>query len=111
MLSRRKRVYNMPTFQLSIITPEGKIFDDQIQMLRVPGSEGAFGVLARHAPLVSQLNKGVVKLSQESKTLFYSINSGVIEVDASHNALILCARAINASSEDEAAKLLTETTD
>lgn len=45
-------------FHTRIITPEGTVFDGEVLSLRLPGHDGEFGVLARHAPLLSALSMG-----------------------------------------------------
>ena len=56
----------MLTYQLTILTPDGKIFDNPVEELMAPGAAGMFGVLAQHASMVAALNKGVLKIKQNS---------------------------------------------
>ncbi len=49
-------------FRLSILTPERTVFDGNVEYLEAPGTEGYFGVLAHHAPLVSGLAEGTLKV-------------------------------------------------
>ena len=80
----------MSTYNLLIITPNGKVFDDQIEALTAPGSEGYFGVLAHHAPMVALLKKGLLKIKKDASELFFNIESGILEVSSlDHNVLIL----------------------
>ena len=92
----------MATYKLSIISPDGQIFQDQVESLVVPGQEGWMGILANHAPLVAALKKGVLKLSGPGIEKFYSILSGVLEVNASHEALVLADEAFEAATLQEA---------
>ena len=46
------------TFALSILTPEGPVFDGPVEYVQVPGSQGYLGVLAHHAALVTALAAG-----------------------------------------------------
>jgi len=55
------------TFQCSIVTPDGPVFDGEVEMVVVPGSEGGLGVLARHAPIVAQLDVGEVRVDLGGK--------------------------------------------
>lgn len=50
----------MPTFQLSLVSPEKLLFAGQADQVDLPGVEGDFGVLAGHAPVVAQLRPGIV---------------------------------------------------
>jgi F-type H+-transporting ATPase subunit epsilon len=50
----------MSTFQLSLVSPETLLFAGQVDQADLPGSEGDFGVLAGHAPVVTLLRPGIV---------------------------------------------------
>jgi len=50
----------MPTFQLSLVSPEKLLFAGQVDQVDLPGMEGDFGVLAGHAPVVAVLRPGIV---------------------------------------------------
>jgi F-type H+-transporting ATPase subunit epsilon len=50
----------MPTFQLSLVSPEKLLFAGQVDQVDLPGMEGDFGVLAGHAPIVAALRPGIV---------------------------------------------------
>ena len=50
------------TFALSLVTPEGAVFEGEAEMLIVPGEAGEIGVLARHAPLVALLKAGSTRV-------------------------------------------------
>lgn len=89
----------MPTYRLSIITPQGRIFDGQIESLIAPGTEGSFGVLAQHAPMVSLLAKGILSFKQDGKENFSAISSGILEIDKQHDVLLLADYAIPTASQ------------
>ena len=50
----------MPTFQLSLVSPESLLFSGQVDQVDLPGLEGDFGVLSGHAPIVAMLRPGIV---------------------------------------------------
>lgn len=52
----------MATFHLTILTPERRVFDDDVEYVEVPGTEGYLGVLAHHAALVTGLASGTLTL-------------------------------------------------
>ena len=56
---RRVAVADHPLFPVSVVTPEGPAFEGEAEMLIVPGAAGEIGVLARHAPLVAMLQRGL----------------------------------------------------
>ena len=66
---------------LEILTPEKKMYSGDVYGVQLPGVEGLFEVLDKHAPLVSALGKGNIKVLKEKNisTLYY-IQSGFVEV-------------------------------
>ena len=66
---------------LEILTPEKKIFSGDVYGVQLPGIEGMFEVLEKHAPLVSALKAGKLKiLKDKTATSSYEIKSGFVEV-------------------------------
>ena len=66
---------------LEILTPEKKIFSGEVYGVQLPGITGLFEVLDKHAPLVSALKIGKLKiLKDKTTTNSYSIQSGFVEV-------------------------------
>jgi F-type H+-transporting ATPase subunit epsilon len=66
---------------LDILTPEKKIYSGDVYGVQLPGVSGLFEVLDKHAPLVSALKKGTVKvLTNKTQTQSYNIQSGFVEV-------------------------------
>jgi F-type H+-transporting ATPase subunit epsilon len=66
---------------LEILTPEKKIFSGEVFGVQLPGISGLFEVLDKHAPLVSALKAGNMKiLKDKSATASYSIQGGFVEV-------------------------------
>ncbi len=79
--------------QLDIVTPDEKVFSGQVRLVQVPGTKGQFEVLKNHAPIISTLGVGKVKvIDEEGQTHFFNIDQGVIEVN--HNKIILLAEKI-----------------
>ena len=74
---------------LEIVTPEKTLYSNEIKYVLVPGSKGQFGVLKNHAPLISTLDIGQVKVIEEDDTeRFFDINGGVVEI-LKNNIIIL----------------------
>ena len=66
---------------LEILTPEKKLFSGDVQGVQLPGIDGLFEVLDKHAPLVSALGVGNVKVLQKgSASETYAIKGGFVEV-------------------------------
>ncbi|MFI5218527.1 MAG: ATP synthase F1 subunit epsilon [Bacteroidia bacterium] len=65
---------------LEIITPDKKLFSGEVTSVQVSGTSGQFTVLNNHAPIISTLDKGKVKVKSPSGEQLFDINGGVIEV-------------------------------
>lgn len=66
---------------LEILTPETKLYSGEVYGVQLPGIEGSFEVLDKHAPMVAALGKGKIKvLKTKTETTTYAIESGFAEV-------------------------------
>lgn len=66
---------------LEILTPEKKLFDAEVYGVQLPGSSGLFELLNHHAPLISALKKGTLKvLKDKQNVLYFSIEDGFVEM-------------------------------
>jgi F-type H+-transporting ATPase subunit epsilon len=66
---------------LEILTPERKLFSDEVIGVQLPGVSGSFEVLDKHAPLVSALKSGRIKvINDKTHNTFFEIRSGFVEV-------------------------------
>jgi F-type H+-transporting ATPase subunit epsilon len=80
-------------FRLSIVSPERILYEDDVQSLIVPGSEGYLGILSNHAPLISALKVGSVRIKGKDNTeRVLAVTGGFIEV--SNNTATILADAI-----------------
>lgn len=76
--------------QLEIITPEKKVFEGEVISVQLPGTDGKFEILNNHAPIISTLGKGQVRvIDSTNKTELFDINGGVIEMQ--NNKVIVLA--------------------
>ena len=76
--------------KLEIITPEKNIFEGEVNSVKLPGTNGEFEILNNHAPIVSTLSNGQIRIvNSENKTEKFSINGGVIEMK--NNKIIILA--------------------
>lgn len=67
--------------ELEILTPERKVFTGDVYGLQLPGIDGRFEVLEKHAPLVAALVSGQLKVLKDKNNFsYYSIKAGFIEV-------------------------------
>lgn len=65
---------------LEIVTPDQKVFEGEVNAVTFPGSDGEFQVLNSHAPVISSLGKGVVRIQATGKNEEITIDGGVVEV-------------------------------
>lgn len=95
----------MDTLSLSIVTPNGPIFNGNVKTVTLPGKEGEFGVLPGHASLVSALNVGVIVIEKPESTEAVAINWGYVKVnETSVDVLVDGAVALVGGSDSETAK-------
>lgn len=66
--------------QVDILTPEKKIFSGKAQSVSLPGVQGRFQVLENHAPIISALQKGELKVISDSQESKWNISGGLVEV-------------------------------
>src|ERR1041385_8036807 len=90
----------MATFLLELVTPERVLLSNQVRSVLAPGIEGSFGVLANHAPLMTALAIGLVKVEHENGDLeFIATSGGFMEVNR-EKTIILADTAERASDID-----------
>jgi F-type H+-transporting ATPase subunit epsilon len=68
--------------KVEILTPEKILFSDEVHGIQLPGVTGLFEVLEQHAPIVSALKAGQIKVlkNKNNQTIFFDIQSGFVEV-------------------------------
>lgn len=66
--------------KLEIISPDGLLFDGEIEFASFPGTVGSFDILPHHAPLIAALGQGVIRYEDGKKRYEQTIQSGFIEV-------------------------------
>ena len=100
----------MDTMRLSIVTPNGEIFNDNVKTVTLPGKEGEFGVLYGHSSLVSSLNVGVIVIEKpDSKEEVIAINWGYVKVtENSVDVLANGAIALTKTDSSQTAKNIAE---
>ena len=75
---------------LEIIAPDQNLFSGEVDLVQVPGSKGSFEILRNHAPIISTLEHGQIKIvDQKGGIRFFEVSGGVIEVK--NNKIIVLA--------------------
>ena len=86
--------------QLELVTPVSIMTQKAVQMVVLPGVEGLFGVLPRHAPMLAGLERGVVEVHEDGKvTDRIMIDGGVADVSG-ESVTIMAERAIDLATAD-----------
>jgi len=93
------------TIHVDIVSAEGQIFSGDASRVFVPGSEGEIGIAPRHAPLLTTLKPGEVRVQTEGREeqSFY-VGGGALEIQP-HQVTVLADTAARAHDLDEAAAL------
>jgi len=66
--------------QFSLVSPERELFAGPVDQVDAPGSEGDFGVLAGHAPFMTTLKEGRVKVFNDGDSLVFDVRGGFADV-------------------------------
>ncbi len=100
----------MDTIKLSIVTPNGEIFNNDVKTVTLPGKEGEFGVLPGHASLVSSLTVGVIEIEKKDALKeAVAINWGHVKVsEDSVDILVDGAVALSEGSDSDISAKLEE---
>jgi len=94
----------MASFNLSIISPRGKVFTGSAENLIACGAEGELGILAGHAPMIALLCRGIGRVDAGGKQQLYVFGEGVLEVSAEE--VVMLVDNADAAANLEAAKVM-----
>lgn len=84
------------TFHAQIMTPEGTLFDGEVLGVKVPGAQGSFEVRYNHAPIISLLNSGEIRVRESAgKESTFTVSGGFVEMN--NNRLTLLAEEAEAT--------------
>ena len=89
------------TFKLEIVTPEAKIYSEDVEMVTLPGVEGEMGIYPMHVPLMTQIVAGELAVRKDGREYFLAIGEGFVEITADKVA-IMTDMAVRAEQIDEA---------
>lgn len=88
--------------RLEIVTPEAKTFSDNVDSVVIPGVEGELGVLPMHAPLMTLLEPGELRVMKNGDETRLAVGEGFVEVTQEKIA-VLTDMAVKESEIDESA--------
>ena len=67
--------------KLNIITPEDVLYEGEVKSVLLQGTDGKFQILNNHAPIISALSKGQIRITDsEDKEITFDINGGLVEM-------------------------------
>lgn len=67
---------------IEIVTPDENLYEGEVTSATFPGSDGSFGILNNHAPIVSTLKHGTIKLiDKDNKEVTFDVKGGVVEMN------------------------------
>lgn len=89
------------TLKLEIVTPEAKVFSDDVEMVTLPGAEGELGIYPEHVPLMTQIVPGEIVVRKGIEEFFLAVGEGFVEITGERVA-ILADMAIQVENIDEA---------
>jgi F-type H+-transporting ATPase subunit epsilon len=91
----------MATLKLEIVTPDAKVYSEDVDMVTLPGVEGEMGIYPQHVPLMTQIVPGEIVARKGGEDVFLAVGEGFVEITADHVA-VLADMAIRAENIDEA---------
>lgn len=89
------------TLKLEIVTPDAKVFSEDVDMVTLPGVEGEMGIYPQHVPLMTQIVSGEIIAHKGGQDYFLAIGEGFVEITGDRVS-VLADMAIRAEDIDEA---------
>ena len=88
------------TLKLEIVTPEKKVYSEDVEMVTLPGSEGEMGIFPMHVPVMTQIVPGELVARKDGQDFFLAVGEGFAEITGDH-VVILTDMAIQSVEIDE----------
>ena len=90
----------MATLKLEIVTPEAKIYSEDVDMVTLPGVEGEMGIYPMHIALMTQVTSGEIVARKDGQDYYLAVGEGFVEITGDRVA-VLTDMAIKADDIDE----------
>jgi F-type H+-transporting ATPase subunit epsilon len=94
----------MKTINVSVVTPDGPVYESDVEMVSTKALSGELGILPGHIPMVAPLQIGVVRLKNGSQTDFVAVSGGLLEVRP--DKVTILAQSAEKSSDIDAERAL-----
>src|ERR1041385_1913461 len=91
----------MATLKLEIVTPEQKIYSEDVDMVTLPGSEGELGIYPKHVPVLTTLKPAELRILRSGRESTMAIGEGFVEIKAD-SLSVLTDRALESEKIDTA---------
>jgi len=92
----------MATLRLEIVTPDEKIYSEDVDMVTLPGTEGELGIYPKHVPLLTSLKPGELRVLKDGRETAMAVGEGFVEIKADAVS-VLTDMALESEKIDEAA--------
>src|SRR5438552_15435773 len=90
------------TLKLEIVTPEEKIYSEDVDMVTLPGTEGELGVYPKHVPVLTTLKPGELRVVKDGRETAMAVGEGFVEIKAD-GVSVLTEMALEPEKNDIAA--------
>ena len=94
------------SLKVDIITPYGRIFNDSVVALSLPGVDGEFGVLEGHSELLAMLKAGVIEITRKNQRELIAINWGYAKVQSEQVAVLVDGAVLISGSQSQIAQAI-----
>src|SRR2546428_12063317 len=78
----------MATLKLEIVTPEEKIYSEDVDMVTLPGSEGELGIYPKHVPVLTTLKPGELRVVKDGRETVMAVGEGFVEIKADCGSIL-----------------------
>ena len=92
----------MATLKLEIVTPEEKIYSEDVNMVTLPGAEGELGVYPNHVPVLTALKPGELRIVKDGRETAMAVGEGFVEITGD-SVSVLTDMALESTGIDESA--------
>ena len=88
------------TLKLEIVTPDARVFSDDVEMVTLPGAEGEMGIYPQHVPLMAEIDAGELTARKDGQDIVLAVGDGFVQITGERVA-ILTDMAVRAENIDE----------
>ena len=94
----------MQTIKVNIVTPDGPVYDSEVNMIIANTATGEIGVLPGHIPMVAPLQVGAIRLKKDGQTDIVAVSGGFLEIRPDQVAILAQAAEVSSTIDIDRAK-------